>query len=108
MSSFGKRIDGPAGRRRISRRQVGVLGSAVTINGAKSVIVEDICPIGAKLVGRNLPDAGNEILLRTSELAVLGRIAWAKDDERGIIFEDSGAPSAGECLAIQMRASGRV
>ena len=108
MSSFGKRIDGPAGRRRISRRQVGVLGSAVTINGAKSVIVEDICTIGAKLVGRNLPDAGDEILLRTSNLAVLGRIAWANQDERGIIFDESGAPSAGDCLALQMRANGKA
>ncbi len=108
MSSFGKRIDGPAGRRRVSRRQVGVLGSAVTISGSKSVIVEDICPTGARLVGRNLPEAGNEILLRTSELAVLGRIAWAKDDERGIAFEDSGAPSAGDCFALQMRANGKL
>ena len=107
MSSFGKRIDGPAGRRRIPRRRIGVLGSAVTIEGSKSVIVEDICPTGARLVGRNLPDAGNEILLRTSDLAVLGRVAWAKDDQRGVIFEDSGAPSAGECLAIQMRAGGK-
>ena len=41
MSAFGKRIDGPAGRRRAPPRQVSVLGSAVTINGAKSVIVED-------------------------------------------------------------------
>ena len=108
MSGFGKRIDGPAGRRRISRRQVGVLGSAVTINGAKSVIVEDICPTGARLVGRNLPDEGNEILLRTSNLAFLGRIAWAKQDERGIIFDESGAPSAGDCLALELRASGKM
>ena len=107
MSSFGKRIDGPAGRRRISRRQIGVLGSAVTLNGSKSVIVEDICPSGARLVGRNLPDAGDEILLRTNNLAVLGRIAWAKQDERGIIFDEPGAPSAGDCLALQMTANGR-
>ena len=108
MSSFGKRTDGPASRRRVSRRPVGVLGSAITISGSKSVIVEDICPSGAKLVGRNLPDTGGEILLRTNELAVLGRIAWAKLDERGIVFEEPGAPSAGECLAMQMRASGKV
>jgi hypothetical protein len=108
VSSFGKRIDGPAGRRRIPRRQVGVLGSAVTIDGSKSVIVEDICPGGARLVGRNLPDAGDEILLRTSELAVLGRIGWAKDDERGLVFEGAGAPSAGDCLALQMRANGKI
>ena len=108
MSSFGKRPDGPEGRRRVPRRRVGVLGSAVTISGSKSVIVEDICTSGARLVGRNLPDTGDEILLRTNELAVLGRIAWARLDERGIVFEESGAPSAGECLAMQMKAAGRL
>lgn len=106
MSAFGKRIDGPAGRRRAPRRQVSVLGSAVTINGAKSVIVEDLCPKGARLIGRDLPEPGKEILLRTSELAVLGRIAWARHDERGLVFDDAG-PSAGECLALQMRAGGK-
>jgi hypothetical protein len=104
VSSFGKRIDGPAGRRRIPRRPIGVLGSAVTLHGAKSVIVEDLCPKGARLVGRDLPEPGEEMLLRTSELAVLGEVAWARDDERGIIFVDQDAPSAAMCLAMQLKA----
>ena len=108
VSSFGKRIDGPASRRRVSRRQVSVLGSAVTLEGSKSVIVEDICPSGARLVGRNLPDAGDEILLRTDELAVLAHIAWANRDERGIIFDDSFAPSDRDCRALEMRAGGKI
>ena len=102
MLSFGKRIDGPTGRRRAARRQIGALGSAVTLHGSKSVLVEDICPDGAKLVGRSLPAAGEEMLLRTNELAILARVAWAKDDERGIVFEEL-ALNAGDCLAMQLR-----
>lgn len=104
MSGFGKRIDGPTGRRRTARRAVSLLGSAVTLHGSRSVIVEDLCPKGARLVGRDLPEPGEEMLLRTSELAVLGQVAWARNDERGIIFVEQDAPSAAMCLAMQMRA----
>lgn len=104
MSGFGKRIDGPRGRRQTARRPIGVLGSAVTLDGAKSVIVEDLCPKGARLVGRDLPVPGSEMLLRTTELAVLGKVAWARHDERGIVFVEQDAPSAAMCLAMQMKA----
>jgi hypothetical protein len=87
MSCFGKRVDGPGGRRRASRSEVTILGSAVTLQGAKSVLVEDLCPTGAKLVGYDLPPPGTELLLRTDKLAVLGRVAWAASDYRGIVFE---------------------
>jgi hypothetical protein len=91
MSSFGKRVDGPGGRRRATRRQVTLLGSAITLQGSNSVIVEDLCPDGAKLIGRGLPEPGKEILLRTSKLRILGKITWAKKDERGVTFEADGA-----------------
>jgi hypothetical protein len=87
MSSFGKRVDVPGGRRRIKRREVAILGSAMTLDGSQSVVVEDLCLTGARLVGRNLPEPGKEILLRTSEHAILGRIAWASNDRRGVIFD---------------------
>lgn len=87
MSSFGKRVDVPGGRRRVTRRQVAILGSAMTLEGSKSVVVEDLGPTGAKLIGRKLPPPGNDILLRTAEHAILGRIAWADNDHRGIIFD---------------------
>jgi hypothetical protein len=108
MSSFGKRVVAPANKRRSPRRQVRVVGSAVTLDGSKSVIVEDICPAGAKLVGRDLPEPGTEILVRTTELDVLGYVAWAKSDVRGVIFEEQGAPSAGQCLAMQLGARAKT
>lgn len=103
MSRFGKKIPSPASRRSTVRRKVGLTGSLITIHGAKSVLVEDLCPSGARLVGRRLPEAGEEILLRTSELALLGRIAWADHDLCGVTFEEGYGPSAGTCLALQLR-----
>ena len=106
VSKFGKRIDGPAGRRGSVRRQVAVPGSIVTIAGSKPVLVEDLSPGGAKLIGRHLPAPGAEVLLRTSELTVLGRVTWVADDHRGLVFEDGERPSAGFCLGLQLRAAG--
>ena len=88
MSSVVRSLGGPADRRATARRSAGLLGSAITLDGAKSVIVEDLCSRGAKIVGRVLPGAGKEILLRTTYKMVLGRIAWAKDDFRGVMFEE--------------------
>jgi hypothetical protein len=105
VSSFGKRIDGPYGRRGSVRRPVAVPGSIATIDGSKAVLVQDLSPGGAKLIGRHLPAPGEEVLLRTSELAVLGRVTWAVEDRRGLVFEDGERPSAGFCLGLQMRAN---
>ena len=102
MSGLSKKSNDPGRRARV-RRQVGVTGSVATIHGSKSVFVEDLCPNGARLLGRHLPDTGEEILLRTSELAVLARIAWASHERRGVSFEEGDRPSAGLCLGLQLR-----
>ena len=105
MSDSAKKTKLAQSRRARVRRQVGVTGSVVTIHGSKSVFVEDLCPNGARLLGRHLPDPGEEILLRTSELAVLARIAWASNEHRGVSFEEGERPSAGLCLGLQLRAA---
>jgi hypothetical protein len=53
MSVFGKRISPARTRRSSVRRTVGLAGSVVTLDGAKSVLVEDLCPNGARLLGRH-------------------------------------------------------
>ena len=86
MASFGKRVDVPGGRRRIKRRAVRIFGSIETGQGLKLVVVKDLNLIGAKLTGRNLPAPGEEILLRSGDRAIAGRITWADRDRRGVIF----------------------
>lgn len=86
MASFGKRVDGPGGRRRIKRKLVSIHGTAATMDGSRCILIEDLCLTGARVRGRELPAAGNEILLRSGDRAILGRIAWELGDRRGIVF----------------------
>jgi len=86
MAGFGKRIDGPGGRRRIKRKPVSIHGSAVAMDRSMCVLIEDLCLSGARVRGRELPSEGSELLLRSGNRAILGRVAWERGDRRGIIF----------------------
>jgi hypothetical protein len=86
MSGFGKRIDGPGGRRRTQRQQVQLAGTATSLHDTRSVLVEDVSWTGAKVFGRGLPLPGKEVLIRAGERVLFGRVRWAKQDRRGIIF----------------------
>jgi len=76
MAGFGKRIDGPGGRRRIKRKPVSIHGSAVAMDRSMCVLIEDLCLSGARVRGRELPSEGSELLLRSGNRAILGRVAW--------------------------------
>jgi hypothetical protein len=86
MASFGKRIDGPGGQRRIKREKVSIPASASSIHGSRCIMIEDLCLSGARVRGRDLPLEGTEVLLRSGERALVGVVAWADADRRGIVF----------------------
>jgi len=103
MSSLGKISEFPSDRRGAVRRRVELAGSAMTIQGSRSIIVHDLCAGGAKVIGRRLPEPGEQVLVRTSELVALGRVGWAQGDERGVAFEEGEGPSAAACLGLQLK-----
>ena len=87
VGSFGKRSDGPGGRRRIRRKWVSIQGSASGLDGSSCVLIEDLCLSGARVRGPDLPSEGKEILLRSGNRAILGKVVWARSDRRGIVFK---------------------
>jgi hypothetical protein len=88
MSGFGRRVHSPQERRRQGRQEVAVVGSATYIGGSISIQVEDLSTTGARIFGRRLPTGGKDILIRTDELCLFGRVAWARNDHRGVVIED--------------------
>lgn len=90
-------------RRSARRSRVALEGSLVTLDGARSTLLEDLCPGGARLIGRRLPRPGHEVVVRTSDFAVLGHIVWARGDYRGVAFDDETGPGPGLCLGLAMR-----
>ena len=86
MSAFGKKGDGPRGRRWLRRKKVGIPASALFVGGSRSVLVEDLSMTGARLRGRDLPLKGT-ILLKAGERSLFGEIAWEAGEHRGLQFD---------------------
>lgn len=92
MPNFGRRIDGPAGRRRAPREEVVLAASALSLKGTRAVVVTDVSPVGAKLLGRNLAALEKEVLLTVGGVELFADIVWVERDECGITF-DSPLPA---------------
>ena len=87
MSVFGKRKDGPGGRRWIQRKRVGIFASVIFAGDAKPALIEDLSISGAKLLGRDLPEAGTDVTLKVGARSLAGQIAWEAGDHRGVRLE---------------------
>jgi len=98
MSRLEQKFGIPTDRRRAARRPIFVAGSAVSIHGSKSVVVENLSSTGAKIRGRDLPARGKQILIWMEGLDVLGAVAWTKKDECGVRFDVSLDAEALTCL----------
>jgi hypothetical protein len=85
MSSFGKRVDGPNGRRWLKRKRVGIAALVVSCGHSASVLIEDLSLTGAKLRGRELL-AGMRVNLKVGDRQLTGAVAWAKGDQAGLRF----------------------
>ncbi len=96
MPGFGKKIDGPTGRRRNVRQTVILAAAALTIDRSRTVLVEDVSSEGAKLRGRDLPGKGSQILFKLGQWEVFASVVWNGRDECGITFDE---PLASESMS---------
>ena len=87
MASFGKRVDGPGGRRWLRRKWVRTAASAVFGGRDTAVLIENLSLTGARLRGFGLPRRGTGVELKVGERSLYGRVAWAAGDQRGISFD---------------------
>ena len=85
---FGKRVDGPCGRRNLVRETVVLAASAQGMRGSRSVVVADVSKTGAKLQGRALTSLDPDVLISVGDVDLFARVAWAHCDECGVIFEE--------------------
>jgi hypothetical protein len=101
VSRFDPQFRAAPDRRLAPRRRIFVAGSAVTIHGSKSVIVENLSTSGARIRGQDLPPVGRKVLIWIEGLDVLGTVSWAKNLECGIRFDVPLDPAALTCLEEQ-------
>lgn len=102
MRTFGRRVDVPGGRRSAVREAVVLAASAFGFQQSRSVVVPDLSEAGARLQGRELPDAGERLLINFGETGLFATVAWSRRDECGILFDRRIDP--GEVRKLQAEA----
>ena len=87
MASFGKRVDGPEGRRWFKRKRVGTPAFAVCADESWPVLIQDLSMTGARLLVRDVPAQGAEVELKVGKRSLLGRVAWGFGQHCGVSFD---------------------
>ncbi|MGE5562092.1 MAG: PilZ domain-containing protein [Bacillota bacterium] len=88
MPGFGRRIDGPGGRRRSVRENVVLAGSAFAIGSSQSVMIEDVGRAGAKLRAQRVEPVGRQLLVRIGTVEMLASVIWSRPEQCGIRFDE--------------------
>ena len=85
---FGRRIDGPEGRRGAKREKLDLSVSLYSVDQSRVVQIADISLSGCRLLGIGLPGVGHDVLLDIDATELFGRIVWKEGDQRGLEFEE--------------------
>ncbi len=87
MSSFGKRPDGPGGRRAAPRATVLMSAAMHAVSGSQTVSLLDVSKTGAKLRARMPLTLDQHVWIKIPPDDVFGTVVWAEGDEYGIHFD---------------------
>ena len=104
INKFGKRLDGPGGRRLAPRAPVLMSAALHTVGASRTVSVVDVSKTGAQLLSRLPLQLGQEIWLKLLHQDVFGTIAWVDGEHCGVEFD---VPLNAE-EAASLQASGKV
>lgn len=88
MNNFGKRLDGPGGRRRAERATIRLAAAMHTVGASRTVSIIDVSRTGARLKTQLGLAPGQEIWLKISPVDIFGRIRWSKDGICGVLFDE--------------------
>ena len=84
---FGRRADGPTGRRRAVRERVDLNVSLYSVDQSRVALLIDVSKVGCRLGGSGLPPVGRDVLVKLGGIELYGQIVWKGDCERGVVFD---------------------
>jgi|SRR5579884_2980398 len=85
---FGRRMDGPGGRRRGVRERANIAISLYSIEQSRVAMLADISESGCRLTGTALPAVGEDVLLKVNDVELFGSIVWKDGNDRGVQFDE--------------------
>lgn len=87
MTEFGKRMDGPGGRRAAPREAVLLNAALMTLSVSRTVILLDVSTTGARATASLPLFVGQQVWLKVNPVDIFGRVAWTNGSECGILFD---------------------
>jgi hypothetical protein len=87
MTKFGKRLDGPGGRRTAPRAPVLMSAAMHAVSGSQTVSLLDVSKTGAKLRARMPLTLDQHVWIKIPPDDVFGTVVWAEGEEYGIHFD---------------------
>ena len=88
MRGFGKRLDGPGGRRAAARQPVLLNAGLMTLQDSRVVTLIDVSKTGAKMRSAVALSLGQSIWLKIRPTDIFGTIAWIDGDHAGVAFDE--------------------
>ena len=85
---MGYDLNAFSNRRRSPREAVMLAGSAMSVTRSRSVMIADISVSGARLGGRDLPAAGDDLLMVVGSQDRMGTVMWRSGDHCGVRVDD--------------------
>ena len=104
MNTFGKRLDGPGGRRVAARAPVLLRAALNTMTSSRPVTLFDVSANGAQISMPQPLHSGQQLWLKIDSTIIFGSVVWVKDEMCGIAFDD---PLNDETLTM-LQARGKV
>ena len=87
MVGFGKRMDGPGGRRAAARKPAFRATGIMTVDRSQVGYLLDVSATGAKLDGGGDLMIGQDIWLKTGTIDVLAHVVWSGRNICGVHFD---------------------
>ena len=100
--SFGTKAYGHC-RRRDPREEVTLAASAMSVTRSRSVMISDVSAQGARIGGRDLPAAGDDLLMVVGSQDRMGTVKWSSGDKCGVQLDQ---PLGHEAIALMKQEAG--
>jgi len=88
MIDFGKRLDGPGGRRVAAREPVLLNAALLSLQASRPVTLVDVSKTGARLRTTEPLSRGQQIWLKVNPADLFGSVVWIDGEECGILFDE--------------------
>lgn len=88
MTEFGKRLDGPGGRRAAERQPILLSAALLSLGCSRPILLSDVSRTGAQLMVHDPLCVGQEVWIKVSPAEVFGEVIWSEGERCGIAFDE--------------------